>query len=116
MVPGRQDAAAYADGTDHVAGSGVTPFLPGDSLLFAAGALLVGANLLDVITRPVVFEAMRLAGFFNVANALGAMAAARLLYRRLDLRSVIADDGPLLLTAGAAAVMTAAIWTALPIT
>ncbi|MFP5297360.1 MAG: hypothetical protein ACLGHL_00020 [Actinomycetota bacterium] len=42
---------------------------------------------------------------------LGGMAAARLLFRRFDLRSVITDDGPMLLTAFAAAVTTVAVWT-----
>lgn len=42
---------------------------------------------------------------------LGGMAAARLLFRRFDLRGVIADDGPMLVTAFAAAVTTVAIWT-----
>jgi hypothetical protein len=42
---------------------------------------------------------------------LGAMAIARLVYRRFDLRSVIRDDGPMLATAFTAAVVTLAIWT-----
>lgn len=41
---------------------------------------------------------------------LGAMAVAKLLFRRFDLRSVIRDDGPMLITALLAAVSTYAIW------
>ena len=41
---------------------------------------------------------------------LGAMAVARLLLRRLDLRSVIRDDGPMLTTAFVAAIATYAVW------
>jgi hypothetical protein len=41
---------------------------------------------------------------------LGAMAAARLVYRRFDLRSVVRDDGPMLVTAFLAAVLTYVIW------
>jgi hypothetical protein len=41
---------------------------------------------------------------------LGAMAAARLVYRRFDLRSVVRDDGPILVTAFLAAVLTYVIW------
>ena len=42
---------------------------------------------------------------------LGLMSAIRLLVRRFDLRSVIRDDGPMLVTAFLAAVLTVAIWT-----
>ncbi|MFN2586761.1 MAG: hypothetical protein ABR613_01400 [Actinomycetota bacterium] len=41
---------------------------------------------------------------------LGAMAAARWLFRGLDLRSVIRDDGPMLVSAFAAVVVTYLIW------
>ena len=41
---------------------------------------------------------------------LGAMAAARLVYRRFDFRSVLRDDGPMLLTGFAAAVVTVLVW------
>jgi hypothetical protein len=41
---------------------------------------------------------------------LGAMAAVRLLVRRFDVRSVIRDDGPMLLVAFAGAVLTYLIW------
>ena len=42
---------------------------------------------------------------------LGLAAFIRLLVRRFDLRSVIRDDGPMLLTAFLACVLTVAIWT-----
>jgi len=41
---------------------------------------------------------------------LGAMAVARWVFRRFDLRSVIRDDGPMLVTAFLAAMVTYAIW------
>jgi hypothetical protein len=41
---------------------------------------------------------------------LGAMAVARLTFRRFDLRSVIRDDGPMLVTAFLSAVATYGIW------
>jgi hypothetical protein len=41
---------------------------------------------------------------------LGAMAAVRLLVRKFDVRSVIRDDGPMLLVAFASAVLTYLIW------
>lgn len=41
---------------------------------------------------------------------LGAMTFIRLLYRRLDLRSVLRDDGPMLVTGLAAAIATYAVW------
>jgi len=46
--------------------------------------------------------------FFCVT--IGAMAAVRLLIRRFDLKSVIRDDGPLLVAALCAALITYAIW------
>lgn len=42
---------------------------------------------------------------------LGLMAAAKFVVRRFDLRSVVAEDGPMLLTALSAAVVTALVWT-----
>ena len=41
---------------------------------------------------------------------LGAMAIGRLTFRRFDLRSVVRDDGPMLVTAFLAAIATYAIW------
>lgn len=42
---------------------------------------------------------------------LGAMAFARLLFNRFDLKAVIKADGPMLLTGAASAVATVGIWT-----
>ncbi|HEX2051540.1 MAG TPA: hypothetical protein VHJ34_13050 [Actinomycetota bacterium] len=42
---------------------------------------------------------------------LGLAAVVRLVFRRFDLRAVVRDDGPMLLTAFAAALLTLAIWT-----
>jgi hypothetical protein len=42
---------------------------------------------------------------------LGAMSFVRLIYRRFDLRSVIRDDAPLLVTAFLSAVLVVVIWT-----
>ena len=41
---------------------------------------------------------------------LGGMAVVRLIYRGFSLRSVVADDGPMLVTAFLAAITTYAIW------
>jgi hypothetical protein len=41
---------------------------------------------------------------------LGAIAAVRLVFRRFDLRSVLRDDGPTLLTAAASVVVTYLVW------
>ena len=64
----------------------------------AFGALLVAAGL----THPTTLA------FFCIV--LGGMAAVRLLFRRFDFRSVLAEDGPLLLTAFASVVLTYLIW------
>ncbi len=42
---------------------------------------------------------------------LGLMAVLRLVIRRFDLRSVLRDDGPMLVTAFASVVLTVVIWT-----
>lgn len=42
---------------------------------------------------------------------LGLMAVMRLVVRKFDLRSVIRDDGPMLVTGFAASVLTVGIWT-----
>ncbi|MGH2753807.1 MAG: hypothetical protein ACRDLB_05180 [Actinomycetota bacterium] len=65
---------------------------------FGFGALLLAGGL----THPTT-----VAIFFVV---LGAMAAVRLVSRRFDLRSVVADDGPMLITAFASVVVTYLIW------
>ena len=43
-------------------------------------------------------------------GVLGAMATARLLWRRFDLASVVRDDGPMLVAALAAVVFVYAVW------
>jgi hypothetical protein len=43
-------------------------------------------------------------------GVLGAMATARLLWRRFDLASVVRDDGPMLVAAFAAVVFVYALW------
>lgn len=63
------------------------------------GLCLIGAGL----THPTTLV------FFGLT--LGLMSAVRLVWRRFDFRSVIADDSPMLLTALAAAVVTVVIWT-----
>jgi len=65
----------------------------------AFGGFLLAAGL----THPTTLV------FFGFT--LGLMAAAKLVFRRLDLRSVVREDLPMLLTALAAAVITYAIWT-----
>jgi hypothetical protein len=42
---------------------------------------------------------------------LGAMVVVRLLFRSFDVKSVIRDDGPMLVTAFAAGVLTLVLWT-----
>jgi hypothetical protein len=64
----------------------------------AFGMLLVCAGL----THPTTLAIFCL--------TLGAMAAVRLLARRFDVRSVVRDDGPVLLVAFASAVLTYLIW------
>jgi hypothetical protein len=77
-------------------------FIPGTRTSWPARiaftALLVAAGL----THPTTLA------FFCVV--LGGMAGVRLLFRRFDFRSVIADDGPMLLTAFASVVLTYLIW------
>jgi hypothetical protein len=57
-----------------------------------------------------------LAGFTHTTTlaifcvVLGAMAVGRLIFRRFDLGSVLRDDGPMLATAFAAAVLTYIAW------
>jgi hypothetical protein len=48
--------------------------------------------------------------FVIFVGVLGAMALLRLLFRRFDLRSVLRDDGPALVSAGAASLVVYAVW------
>jgi hypothetical protein len=77
-------------------------FIPGTRTSWPSrigfGALLLAAGL----THPTTLA------FFCVV--LGGIAAVRLLFRKFDLKSVIADDGPMLLTAFASVVLTYVIW------
>jgi len=68
------------------------------SARFAVGLLL----LLCGLTHPTTLVIFCL--------VLGLMSTVRLLVRRFDLRSVIADDAPMLLTAFASVVLTVLIW------
>jgi hypothetical protein len=65
----------------------------------ALGSLL----LLSGLTHPTTLVIF--------CGVLGIIAGARLLVRRFNLRSVLRDDGPMLLSAFAACVVTLAIWT-----
>lgn len=65
----------------------------------AFALLLLGAGL----THPTTLA------FFGMT--LGLMSAVRLVRRRFDLRSVLRDDGPLLVTAAFSAAVTVVVWT-----
>ncbi|HEX2235354.1 MAG TPA: hypothetical protein VHK89_03670 [Actinomycetota bacterium] len=66
--------------------------------------------------RAGLFVFLLMAGFTHPTTlalfcmVLGAIAAIRLVARRFDLRAVARDDGPVLLTAGAAVVATYLVW------
>lgn len=69
---------------------------------WAARAIFAGLLVLSGLTHPTTLV------IFCVV--LGAMAAVRWIFRGFDLRSVLRDDGPLLASAFAAAVITYLIW------
>ncbi len=71
---------------------------------WAAGITLCGLLVLTGFTHPTTLVIFCL--------ALGAMAVVRLVLGRGNLRAVIRDDGPMLLAAFLAAVLTLGIWTA----
>lgn len=86
-------------------------------LMFLAAAIwFIGPARETWGPRIALFIFLLLAGFTHPTTLvifcliLGAMAVVRLLFRRFDLRSVLRDDGPTLLTAVAAAVVTVLIW------
>nr|MBA2599512.1 hypothetical protein [Actinomycetota bacterium] len=86
-------------------------------LMFLAAAIwFIGPARETWGPRIALFIFLLLAGFTHPTTLvifcliLGAMAVVRLLFRRFDLRSVLRDDGPTLLTAFAAAVVTVLIW------
>ena len=87
-------------------------------LFFIAAALpFLEAARRSWPARFALFFFLLLSGFTHpttlviFGGTLGLMAAVRFLLRGFDLRSVIRDDGPMLLTALAAAVATYALWT-----
>jgi hypothetical protein len=63
---------------------------------------LVGLYVASGLAHPTTFVIF--------VGVLGAMAALRLLFRRFDLRSVLRDDGPALVSAAAAALVVYAVW------
>jgi hypothetical protein len=87
-------------------------------LMFLAAALhIIGPARASWAARLALGSLLVLSGLTHpttlviFCGVLGIIAAARLLVRRFDLRSVLRDDGPMLLSAGAACVVTLAIWT-----
>ena len=88
----------------------LTLFFLGASLFFiepsrrsgAARIVFAGLLVLSGLTHPTTLVIFCL--------VLGAMAAVRWIFRGSDLRSVLRDDGPMLVSAFAAAVITYLIW------
>ena len=87
-------------------------------LMFLAASLHFIRGTRDSWAARIAFGgALLLAGFTHPTTlvifcmTLGLVAFLRLIFRRFDLKSVLRDDGPMLLTAFAAAVLTAVIWT-----
>ncbi len=87
-------------------------------LMFLAAALhFIGPARDSWAARLALGSLLLLAGLTHpttlviFCGVLGIFAGARLLVRRFDLRSVLRDDGPMLLSAFAACVVTLAIWT-----
>lgn len=88
-------------------------------LMFLAAAIwFIGPSRGSWPARAGLFVTLLLAGFTHPTTlaifclTLGAIAGVRLLFRRFDLRSVIRDDGPMLATALASAVVTYLVWKA----
>ena len=86
-------------------------------LMFLAAAIwFIGPAREGWGARIAFLMFLLLAGFTHPTTlvifclVLGAIAVVRLLFRRFDLRSVIRDDGPMLATAFASAVVTVLIW------
>lgn len=87
------------------------------TLFFLVASLFFIASARDLWTSRIAFGTLLLlSGMTHPTTlaafcvVLGAMAAARLIYRRFDLFSVIRDDGPMLATAFVAALATYAVW------
>jgi hypothetical protein len=83
----------------------------------AAAIWFIGPSRTSWRGRAAFFIFLLLAGFTHPTTlaifcvTLGAIAIVRLLFRKFDLRSVVRDDGPMLLTAFAAGVVMLATWT-----
>jgi hypothetical protein len=87
-------------------------------LMFLAASLHFMRATRDSWAARIAFGgAVLLAGFTHPTTSvifcltLGLVAAMRLVFRRFDLKSVLRDDGSMLLTAFASAVLTFLIWT-----
>jgi hypothetical protein len=87
-------------------------------LMFLAASLHLMRDTRDSWAARVAFgAALLLAGFTHPTTlvifclTLGLVAVLRLVFRGFDLKSVLRDDGPMLLTAFSAAVLTLVIWT-----
>ena len=87
-------------------------------LMFLAASLHFLRGTRDGWPSRIAFgTALLLAGFTHPTTlvifclTLGLVVFLRLVFRRFDLRRVLRDDGPMLLTAFAAAVLTVVIWT-----
>lgn len=78
-------------------------FMRGTRTSWAARIAFGGALMLAGFTHPTTLVIFCL--------TLGLVAVLRLAFRRFDLKSVIRDDGPMLVTALTAVVLTVAIWT-----
>jgi hypothetical protein len=86
-------------------------------LFFLTAALFFIAPARDLWRARVIFGLLCLMASFTHPTTLViffvvlcVMAAARWIYRRFDLKSVIRDDGPAILTAFASIVLTYLIW------
>jgi hypothetical protein len=83
----------------------------------AAAIWFIGPARVSWTGRAGFFLFLLLAGFTHPTTlaifciTLGAIAVVRLVFRKFDLRSVVRDDGPMLLTAFAAGVVMVAAWT-----
>jgi hypothetical protein len=82
----------------------------------AAAIWFIGPSRTSWRGRAGFFLFLLLAGFTHPTTlaifcvTLGAIAIVRLIFRKFDLRSVIRDDAPMLLTAFAAGVVMVAAW------
>lgn len=87
-------------------------------LMFLAAALwFIGPSRTTWPGRAGLFMFLLLAGFTHPTTlvifcfTLGLVSIFRLIFRKFDLKSVVRDDAPMLLSAFAAAVATFGIWT-----